>query len=201
MALLVVAARGRRARGGGSTTIPAPEATPGHRASPGAAILYSPSVLERNARASRRAVLACGAGALVAGTAACGSADGPGVPGPADEPASDADSDLVERVTDDLAEAAALAAATGRAFPSLRPLTGPLASLHRAHGTELGGLPDPATRSRPDGPASRARAALLAAEERLQRRLVQASVAAESGALAQTLASMAAAVAQRRVVA
>jgi hypothetical protein len=47
--------------------------------------------------------------------------------------------------------------------------------------------------------AGAARSRLLAREERLQQRLVRAAVEAESGALAQVFASMAAAVAQQRV--
>ena len=46
-----------------------------------------------------------------------------------------------------------------------------------------------------------ARARLLRSEEKLQGRLVRAALEAESGALAQVFASMAAAVAQERTVA
>lgn len=158
------------------------------------------AVPPRTVPASRRAVIAGGAGVVAVAATGCGTADRAGRAASAGDPAVEADSDLVERMRTDLAEAMALVAATARAFPALRGLTRPLVALHRAHGEELGGLPDVEPAAPPSGPAPRARAALLAAEDRLQRRLVQAAVAAESGALAQTFAAMAAGVAQRRAV-
>lgn len=155
-------------------------------------------------RASRRAVVAGGAGLVATLATGCGPTvpgDAPGGVADPTEPAVDADSGLVEEVTSALAGALGTASATGRAHPPLRPLSRDLVALHRRHGDELGGLPPAEPAGRPPRQEAAARAALLAAEERLERRLVQAALAAESGALAQTFASMAAAVAQRRVVA
>lgn len=116
------------------------------------------------------------------------------------EPAVDADSDLVATVGQQLATALALAVATGSSVPQLRSLTRRLASLHRSHLDQLG-QPDDVDAGRVTGIAATARARLLRAEETLQRQLVRAALDAESGALAQVLASMAAAVAQQRAVA
>ncbi|UMG92020.1 hypothetical protein [Nocardioides sp. TF02-7] len=167
-------------------------------------ILYSRRV-HRHPRATRRAVLAACAGTGVALVAGCGSdrTGGP-APGPgADptEPAVDADSDLVAEVAAELEAAVAAATATARQHRALRPLARRLASLHRSHLAELGrdGSVRPATA--PPGPQAAARERLLRTEARLQRRLTAAAVEAESGALAQVLAAMAAAVAQQRAVA
>lgn len=103
-------------------------------------------------------------------------------------PPEDADADLVEAVVTDLSVALGAASAlrgadraTGRAF----------ARLHRRHLTELD-ADDAATST--GGPDRLA--AVLRTERRLQRRLTEAAVAAESGELAAVLASMSAAVAQ-----
>lgn len=116
---------------------------------------------------------------------------------PTTEPAVDADDALTDDVTLALAEAAALAGATADGFAALAPESEEFRSLHEAHGRVLGGLPavDP-----PDvaGRRKRARRDLLSNESRLQQRLVDASVDAGSGSLAQTFAAMAAAVAQLR---
>lgn len=129
------------------------------------------------------------------------SDDGPGVSGAVSPtaPAVDADSDLVARVLDAVTAAAALATAVGTTVPALAGVATRLARLHEAHANELGGA-DPA--DAPAVPAGRAAALrrLAEAEARLQDRLVTAAGEAESGALAQVLASMAAAVAQQRAV-
>jgi hypothetical protein len=137
--------------------------------------------------------LASGCGAVGDDAGSTGTSD-PTVP------AVDADSDLVAAVSEAIAGTSALATATGRAAPALRPLTRRLVALHEAHLEELGGTAD-ADPGVVKGSREVARARLLRAEERLQRRLVEAALEAESGALAQVLASMAAAVAQQRAVA
>jgi hypothetical protein len=155
----------------------------------------------------RRRVLAGGAlgvaGITLTGLAGC-EAGGPadpdatGDPVEATDPAVDADGDLSASVATDLAEAAAYAGATAAAFSGLAPLADGFRRLHEAHARMLGGSPQVPSPSAPTGPRSRARAELLTAEEGLQQRLSHAAVQAGSGALAQTFASMAAAVAQRR---
>jgi hypothetical protein len=115
-------------------------------------------------------------------------------------PAVDADSDLVETVGDQITEALALSVATASSVRALRLLGQRLSALHRAHLRELN-RPEDVEKGRVGGTAETARARLLRSEERLQQELVRAAVAAESGALAQVFASMAAAVAQERTVA
>lgn len=109
------------------------------------------------------------------------------------------DEALIDQVTTALALAAALGEATSARFRRLRRLSRPFVTLHESHGTMLGGLPQvepPSVRPR----LGKARSALLSSERRLQQTLVRSAMAAESGALAQTFASMAAAVAQQRAV-
>lgn len=162
----------------------------------------------RASRTSRRAVLTGGGiagAALVATTlAGCGSVrpDENGRAGAADPtaPAVDADSDLVGRVSKQLTSVLSLALATGASVPGLRPLARRWSSLHRAHLDELS-EPDEADGGKVRGSAETARARLLRSEEKLQHQLVKAALEAESGALAQVFASMAAAVAQERAVA
>lgn len=126
--------------------------------------------------------------------------DEPGVSGAVTPtaPAVDADSDLVAGVLDAVAAAAALATAVGTTVPALAPVATRFARLHAAHVEELGGT-EPA--DSPVVPSARPAALrrLARTERRLQDRLVQAAGEAESGALAQVLAAMAAAVAQLRV--
>ena len=105
----------------------------------------------------------------------------------------------MEKVGDQLRSALALALATGASVPQLRPLARRFAGLHRAHLRELS-RSDDVEDGQVGGSVDAARARLLRSEERLQQRLVRAALAAESGALAQVFASMAAAVAQRRAV-
>lgn len=127
--------------------------------------------------------------------------DDPGVSGAVSPtaPAVDADSGLVDEVVAAIGAALALATATGTAVAALAPAGQQLARVHRAHLAELGGsVPD----STPAVPASRPAAlrAMLRSEARLQAGLLDAAGRAHSGALAQVLASMAAAVAQQRAV-
>lgn len=140
----------------------------------------------------RRPVIAATA-VLVAGCDALPGATSDPTPS-APSPAISGDDALTARVREDLAESAALAAAIARRVPGLDGLAGPFVALHRAHGALLGDLPDVAA---PRIRRKQARRDLLRRERRLQDQLVQAAVAAESGALAQSLAAMAAAVAQQ----
>lgn len=154
---------------------------------------------------SRRLVLTgsavLGAAVLAVG---CGVAesDNPPAAAPDDKtvPAVDTDSELVESVGGSLADTLALALATGTSVPQLRPLARRFAALHRAHLGELGQSAD-ADGQKVAGTAETARARLLRAEEKLQAHLVRTALEAESGALAQVFASMAAALAQERVLA
>ena len=72
--------------------------------------------------------------------------------------------------------------------------------MHRSHLGELS-RPDDVEDGKVKGSVATARERLLRAEEKLQQQLVRAAVEAESGALAQVFASMAAAIAQERAVA
>jgi len=130
-----------------------------------------------------------------------GGDDDPGVSGAVTPtaPAVDADSDLVATVLEAVTATGALATAVGTTVPALAGVATRLARLHEVHATELGGAE---AADAPAVPASRAAALrrLVQAETRLQDRLVTAAGEAESGALAQVLASMAAAVAQQRAV-
>jgi len=144
----------------------------------------------------RRAVVALGVGLVGLTAAGCDDADSTGRGGPTQPPA-DADSALVTRVAGSLLETAATARAIGAAVPALADVGDRLARLHERHARELGDTDDPPQRSVKGGRAV-LRRRLGRAEQRLQERLVQAALDAESGALAQLLASMAAAVAQHR---
>lgn len=157
---------------------------------------------------SRRALLAggiAGSGLALTGCDAVGGLldgdDGPGVSGAVTPtaPAVDADSDLVATVLDEVTAAAALATAVGTTIPALASVGTRLARLHEAHASELGGAEQADAPVVPKGRAAALRQ-LARAEARLQDRLVEAAGTAGSGALAQVLASMAAAVAQQRAV-
>lgn len=149
-------------------------------------------------RASRRAVLGGGtaAGAALLATTSAGCGAEPSADGPAGPPV-DSDSDLVGAISAQITEAATLALATGTAVPALRPLSRRFSALHTAHLRELG-QDDDAPGGKVGGSPATAKARLLRSEERLQQRLVKAALDAESGALAQVFASMAAAIAQER---
>lgn len=141
---------------------------------------------------------AFGAGAVL--VAGCGERSSDGAAGAArpSEPAVDADSDLVERMGGEIGAVLLTARATARRHKSLRTVAQPFVVLHLAHLEDLDATAGDGGTA-PATPAA-ARAALLRAEEKLQRSLVRAALKAESGALAQVFASMAAAIAQRRAV-
>lgn len=163
---------------------------------------------------SRRALVTgglAGAALALAGCDAIGDVldgdDGPGVSGAVTPtaPPADADSDLVASVLTALEAAGALATAVGTTVPGLAALATPFARLHDAHLAELGGsgsASGSASGAAPVVPGGKGAALrrLAQSEARLQDRLVQAAGRAESGALAQVLAAMAAAVAQQRTV-
>ena len=128
----------------------------------------------------------CGEGATPPPARTGGRSDGP-------------DETLLGEARTDLVAALALVRAVRRAHPSLRPR---LAGLLQAHRTQLQVLdPDGGTRGTvaPEVPdeAPEALRSVVRAEERLVRRLVTWSVAAESGPLARALAASAAGVAQQ----
>jgi len=141
--------------------------------------------------------------ALAAAATGCGLRQTEGSAGAAvlatTAPAADADTELVETVAGQLATALTLAVATGTSFPALRALSRRLATLHRAHLGELS-RPEDAEDGTVRGSPATAKARLLRAEQNLHLELVQAALDAESGALAQVFASMAAAVAQQLAV-
>lgn len=130
------------------------------------------------------------------------TAPSPGAPGATETvPGPDVDADLVTDVLRQLSITHRVVHENRRAHASLRPALAPLERLHAAHADELGDLVPVVGRvaDRAEAPAV-ALARVATAEDRLERRLVRAAIAAESGALAQLLASMAAAVAQERTL-
>ncbi|MFB9313788.1 hypothetical protein [Nocardioides plantarum] len=168
---------------------------------------------------SRRALLGASAGLVALGAAGCSldsldpTADDPTITpttaaagSPTDGSASPTGADdgaddgaLVESVLAAIAAAHRTARGTRRVHRGLTTALRRAESLHLAHAEELGGLPaatGPATR--PGETANQALVRVDRGEGRLQRTLVDAAGSAGSGALAQTLASMAAAVAQLR---
>lgn len=150
-----------------------------------------------NARPLSRRVLVTGtAGGLVAGgLTACGTREGGSTPAAGPSPAPASDSGLVEEMGKDIAAFLGRARGTAK-VPGLRPLVQPFARLHAAHLERFGWNGRVPT----GGEWTAARESFLAAERRLQADLVRAAGQAESGALAQVLASMAAAVAQQLAV-
>lgn len=157
---------------------------------------------------SRRGLLAGSLGGLVVAASGCDAvddvlggdeADAPG--GSASpEPAVDADSALVAEVGTAIAEVRALALATAKEVPALARPADRLARLHAAHLDRLGWDGERPTTSTGGEPRAVVRRRLLRAEAGLQESLVAAAGRAESGALAQVMAAMAAAVAQQRAV-
>ncbi len=134
--------------------------------------------------------------------------DDPAAPGSAASAGADPDADpdpdagLVEGVLAELVELTALTTVVARRFPPLRGPTRGLVRLHVAHREALG---DEVAATSHDGafrlPDAVAALALLRTRElRAQRRLVDSSVAAESGSLARLLSAMAAGVAQHVAV-
>ena len=150
--------------------------------------------------------MAAGVGGAAVVLTACDVLDGPsGDEGPGVSPdasvdAVDADSTLVEEVGEAIASTAALATATGAAYPALTGLGTRLAKVHEVHARGLGRTTPAPAPTIASGNSALARQQLLAAEQQLQTRLVEAAQQAESGSLAQLIASMAAAVAQQRAV-
>jgi hypothetical protein len=127
----------------------------------------------------RRTALTLAAAGLVAVTG-CDDGD---QPTPAPTPTPDPDVALVDHVLAELAAAQRLTAAVGDAD---------LTALHRAHIEALDGAPPKGRLG--DMPRTDA---VRRAEQKLQKHLESAALAAESGALARLLASMSAAVSQR----
>ncbi|WP_141013883.1 ferritin-like domain-containing protein [Nocardioides sambongensis] len=107
----------------------------------------------------------------------------------------DADTELVERTGQQIADSAAVVTAAGAAAPALRPQTRRLDALHDAHlaALEWAGDPRPADTVR----RGQAAATVERTEQQLQRDLVDASLDAGSGGLAQLFAAMAAGIAQQ----
>lgn len=162
---------------------------------------------DRVSHLSRRAFVAFGLGGAALTLSGCDALDSvigdddpvsPGAVTPT-APAADADSTLVDEVATAIAEAGALAAATGTTIAPLARIGDRLARIHTSHASELGRT-EAAAPPVVTGPKAAALRTLLANEAALQKRLVAAAQTAESGALAQVFASMAAALAQQRVV-
>lgn len=164
-------------------------------------------------RASRRTALG-GSLAVVLGASGCSllsdeddaprssssTAPSPGAPAATQTvPGPDADVELVTDVLRQLSITHHVVLGNRRAHATLKQQLAPLERLHSAHARELGDLVQVTGRTAdPTEAPAAALARVATAETRLQRRLVRAAVAAESGALARLLASMAAAVAQER---
>ncbi len=142
-------------------------------------------------------------GALVGLATVAGCDDGPSpgelTTGATTAPAKAADTDLVDEVTSQILAARGVLLEVRSDSPKLRQTLRPLERLHGAHLRALD-----AGDGRVDTNSSAASAPgitrVRAAEGRLERQLTDAAVAAESGALAGLLASMAAAIAQHLAV-
>jgi hypothetical protein len=114
--------------------------------------------------------------------------------------AQEPDAALVDDVLAELTSLTHLTASVARYVPDLRAPAGALEDLHRAHREALGDeVPTSAPTGGPRPPAGTDAALRLLRrrEQQAQRRLVDWSVAARSGALARLLASMSAGVAQQ----
>ncbi|MBC9732221.1 hypothetical protein [Nocardioides marmotae] len=166
--------------------------------------------------ASRRAVVGVGAVTLApllaGGLSACEAPDVGGLlPGadPSDRSGADgvappdpsADEEVVDLAVTEVAAALALVAAVRQRHARLRPLLAGLEAMHAAHLAALEGDPDEGAAEGvevPGGPAA-ALAEVRRREVAHQRRLTDLAVRADSGQLAQLLASMAASVAQHLV--
>jgi hypothetical protein len=110
---------------------------------------------------------------------------------------SAADVALVRTVGKQINDALHVAARNATATPAARRWAHDLVTLHRAHLKRLG----VAVRTGPNTGGPIPHEAIKASETRLQSHLVAAAQQAESGVLAQVLASMAAAIGQRLVTA
>jgi hypothetical protein len=140
-------------------------------------------------------------GAALAGLAAVsgcdagrhGTSGSPGVSATADP-----DSALVDDVVGELTDLAGLVASVATAYPRLAPALKPFRELHAAHLEILGAEASTASADAGSLPGpSPALQEVRLREQRSQRRLVDASVAARSGDLARVLACMSAGAAQR----
>jgi hypothetical protein len=142
------------------------------------------------------------AGLLTSGCDLPGSpSSDPTEPGtPTTDARRDPDLDVVAGVREDLAGTGALVATLLRTRPSLQEQAAPFRRLHRQHLAALEGDPVTGRDPRLSGSDAAVLARMRAAEERLERTLAGAAVAARSGALAALLASMSAAVAQQLAV-
>lgn len=142
-------------------------------------------------------------GAALAGLAALSACDAtrdepstrPGVSASADPDAA-----LVSGLTEEMNVLLGMATSVEATYPRLGPAVRPWRELHMAHLEVLGEdtAPPKARRRRFAGPDAALRD-LRVHEQRFQRRLVDASVSAQSGALARVLACMSAGAAQRLV--
>lgn len=140
-------------------------------------------------------------GAALVGLAAVsgcdtGRHDAGGTPGVS--AAADPDAALVDDVVGGLTDLAGMVASVATAFPRLEPALKPFRELHAAHLRILGAdAPTPSAGSSNLPDSARALQEVRQREQRSQRRLVDASVAARSGDLARVLACMSAGAAQR----
>lgn len=159
----------------------------------------------RPLRPSRRGALVGGAALLATtGCELVGDRPGadpspsgsPGATGPDASPDADPDESLVDEVRAEIAATAAVVRAAGRGRPSVSRRVRGYRRLHDRHLAALPGEPGRVRRVRVTGGDAEALGRVTTAENRLQRRLADAAVAAESGPLAALLASMSAAVAQ-----
>ena len=151
------------------------------------------------AGASRRGLL----GGVLVGVTTAGCQLDPSAEAPARRRAStpatpdeDPDTGLVRRVGEELAAALALVSGVARARRPLAAAMEPWQALHRAH-LEALEAPAPTRTARVGGPVRELTARVRRQESLLQRRLADAAVTAQSGALAALLAQMSAAVAQQ----
>ena len=163
-----------------------------------------PSPRRATAVATRRTALGCGVLALTT-VSGCdlgrtgGPADGP-VPTAAATSTEDPDTALLEEILTELDSMVALVTESTAGSRKLRTPLVALRDLHLAHAAALGAdLPDSAPTPAPGEGSGSTRSRVVTRERRLQRRLADWSVAAESGTLARLLASMSAAVAQHVV--
>ncbi|WP_340539355.1 hypothetical protein [Nocardioides sp. GXZ039] len=124
------------------------------------------------------------------------SAAGPATTEP--QPA-DPDAEVASQAAVELLTAQQVAKETAKAYPALADRLDPIARLHRAQAGELGGGQVTTVVVIEQGePRAKVLRRIERSEQALQEHLVAAALAADSGALARLLASMAAATAQHR---
>lgn len=156
---------------------------------------------------TRRAALGGAAATLGVGVgtlAGCDLDPDSSGPEPADEPAADPDTALVDTVLAELRDLTDLVSGVGAAHAGLRRAMTGLRDLHLAHrealGDEPGDEPSGAGQLDPRTGPTQALAQVRSRERRTQGRLADWAVAAQSGALARLLACMSAGVAQQLAV-